>query len=555
MLHLNKPQFNLRGIVLALSFMTCNAQALQLGLPVLQSQLGQPLKLEVQISDLSAQEAQDFQASLADDTVYQTAKINRVTGLDNVAVTLIKRGEDAYVLQMQGKEPLTSPYVDLLIEFRWATGRSFRNIGLPMGGTPTNAAKGTATAAAPAAKLQPRSSPLPAASDVPKKDPVSSKPEAPAKSNSTLPEAGKSIEVQRGDTASGLILATDTDEVSLDQLLVTMLRNNPKAFVDNNVNRLKAGALVTLPTPEEARQVDRQEARQSIRLQALDFDAYRAQLASGASTTKLSQANQREATGGVKAQVNNKATAPNDQLTLSKPGASDADQVSKQLENAEIAKRNEELAKNTTELGAISQAAAKMEEGSGTGSADLESQYEEAMVWVKRNAFELIGGFALLIAALVAFSLMRERRLSARDDAFNEDSDLDFIKESPESRSSELNLDFDLDLPHQSPQPTPATAPAPSAFTPASQPSPFGQGNAAPFQVIQPASTNRPPHMASIHENAHMGEDPFKVRLELADELWKLGQKQTGRALAQEVADQTHGETRDRAMRWLTERA
>ena len=29
----------------------------------------------------------------------------------------------------------------------------------------------------------------------------------------------------------------------------------------------------------------------------------------------------------------------------------------------------------------------------------------------------------------------------------------------------------------------------------------------------------------------------------------------TGRALAQEVADQTHGETRDRAMRWLTERA
>jgi predicted glycosyltransferase len=59
----------------------------------------------------------------------------------------------------------------------------------------------------------------------------------------------------------------------------------------------------------------------------------------------------------------------------------------------------------------------------------------------------------------------------------------------------------------------------------------------------------------AMHDNAPMGEDPFKVRLELADELWKLGQKQTGRALAQEVADQTHGETRDRAMRWLTERA
>jgi hypothetical protein len=77
--------------------------------------------------------------------------------------------------------------------------------------------------------------------------------------------------------------------------------------------------------------------------------------------------------------------------------------------------------------------------------------------------------------------------------------------------------------------------------------------NAAPFQVIPPTHS-RAPHMA-MHDNAHIGEDPFKVRLELADELWKLGQKQTGRALAQEVADQTHGETRDRAMRWLTERA
>jgi hypothetical protein len=51
-----------------------------------------------------------------------------------------------------------------------------------------------------------------------------------------------------------------------------------------------------------------------------------------------------------------------------------------------------------------------------------------------------------------------------------------------------------------------------------------------------------------------LSEDPFQVRLDLADELWKLGQRQTGRALAQEVADQTHGETRERALRWLQER-
>jgi hypothetical protein len=51
------------------------------------------------------------------------------------------------------------------------------------------------------------------------------------------------------------------------------------------------------------------------------------------------------------------------------------------------------------------------------------------------------------------------------------------------------------------------------------------------------------------------GEDSFEMRLELADELWKLGQKQTALALAQEVLDQTHGQIRDKAQRWLKDRA
>jgi len=505
MLHLKSPQHPWRKLALAMSILlTSQAQAFQLGQPSLQSQLGQPLKLEVQVSDLTPQEIQDFQVVLADDTVYQTAKINRVAGLENITLSLIKRSEDVYVLQMQGTEPLLSPYVDVLLEFRWASGRSFRNIGFPLSGTLYNTPNGLVAA-------EPAPTPATEAPRAPTKDsPTNAKPNA----SSALPDAGSSIEVQRGDTASGLILAIDTDNVSLDQLLVTMLRNNPKAFVDNNVNRLKAGVLVTLPTPEEARQVNRQEARQSIRLQAQDFDAYRAQLASAAPGTKLANANQRETSGGVKAQVNNNGSKANDQLTLSKPGATDADNVSKQLEAEQTAKRNEELAKNASELGAIAQAASKMEEAAGVNFNSFEAQYEAAMVWVKRHAFELIGVLALLAAALVTFSLLRERRSAtpAQTPQTDETPAMDFMHERHHQPAHELKLDFDLDLPQQ------------------------------------------PTHTA-MQDNASMGEDPFKVRLELADELWKLGQKQTGRALAQEVADQTHGETRERAIRWLTERA
>ena len=75
-------------------------------------------------------------------------------------------------------------------------------------------------------------------------------------------------------------------------------------------------------------------------------------------------------------------------------------------------------------------------------------------------------------------------------------------------------------------------------------------------QAPSPAHTVDMPAFASESKSSVIdpGEDPFIMRLELADELWKLGQKQTALALAQEVADQTHGETRDMAQRWLKDR-
>ena len=544
MLHLlTHPKFHFRNLAMTLAILTvCNAHALQLGQPVVQSQLGEPLKLEVQISDLSAQEAQDFQALLANTSVYQAAKINRVNGLDNVRITLTKKGDDLYVMQMVGAEPLVDTYVDLLMEFRWASGRAFRNLGFPLSGTVNNTAQTPAPAASPAETLPPlaptqdknagkpaRTSPLPkektAKAEAPKPTPAAKeKPD-------TAP--GQAYEVRHGDTASEIVMANPTGDVSLDQLLLTMLRNNPKAFVDNNVNRLKAGSLVTLPTVEEARTIDRKEAKESIRLQALDFDAYRAQLAGQTGTTKLADGNEREASGGLKAQLKNNGKAPADQLTLSKPGATDADKVSKQLEAEQAEKRAQEVSKNVNELGEISKAASKMQEGLPTNMSSLSAYTEQAMVWLRRYAFELIGALAVLAAVLVSISLLRDRRrhAHARDDDMADE--LDFLQDpTPHKQAPELKLDFDLDLPPSNPVASPhnpAPPPVNNNFSGMQKPNP----------VADPVS---------------MGEDPFKVRLDLADELWKLGQKQTGRALAQEVADQTHGETRERALRWLNER-
>lgn len=540
-----------------LVFSTGHAMALQLGRPQIQSKLGEPLKLEVQVSDLSAQEAQEFQANLANATVYQAAKIGRVAGLDNVRITLVRKSDDLYLLQFQGAEAISEPYVDLLLEFRWASGRAYRNLGFPLSNglapEPTAVASNDTPAAnnlpplpldkpAPVATV-PRPAPLPSPAKAEPKTkadkPVAEKPAAKKSESGVLTKAGDTIEVVRGDTASKLMMTHSVGgDVSLDQMLMSLLRNNPKAFVDNNVNRLKAGALITLPTEEEAASIDRKQAREDIRLQALDFDAYRTQLAGQVGKSKLADANERESKGGLKAQVDNKAQKSADQLTLSKPGASDADKVKQNLETEQAAQRNQEVAKNVTELDAISKAAGKMQDGMSSSMPNLPAGAQDFVTFLKRYMFELIGLIAVIAAVLVSISLWRDKR-SQQPHPDGDDTDLDF-KTGPDltrDKPQDMKVDFDLELPPR-PAPNPVVAtPPPAPATPLN----------TPYRQSAPAT--------SMPNTAPLSEDPFQVRLDLADELWKLGQRQTGRALAQEVADQTHGETRERALRWLQERS
>ena len=557
-----KKPYNLRCLlILFLATLAGHALALQLGRPQIQSKLGEPLKLEVQVSDLSAQEAQEFQASLANATVYQAAKIGRVAGLDNVRITMVRKGDDLYLLQFQGAEAITEPYVDLLLEFRWASGRAYRNLGFPLSNGQAPEPSAVASNDSPSANnlppipadkpapvaVPPRPAPLPPptkepatkAAPKPKADkPVAEKPTTNKPDPGVLTKSGETIEVVRGDTASKLMMTYSVGgDVSLDQMLVSLLRNNPKAFVDNNVNRLKAGALITLPTEEEVAAIDRKQAREDIRLQALDFDAYRSQLAGQVGKTKLADANERESKGGLKAQVDNKAQKSSDQLTLSKPGASDADKVKQNLESEQAAQRNQEVSKNVTELDAISKAAGKMQDGLSSSMPNLPAGAQDFVAFLKRYMFELIGLIAVVAAILVSISLLRDKRRQQHkpDD---DDTDLDFKSANVPSQDKpqDMKIDFDLDLPPRS-APSPV-APSPSVNAPSVN---------APYRQTAPASSMPNPNPLS--------EDPFQVRLDLADELWKLGQRQTGRALAQEVADQTHGETRERALRWLQERS
>jgi FimV-like protein len=525
-------------------FLAAQALALQVNQAVLISRIGEPLQLEFLVTDVSEAEEKSLKINLADILVYQSTQIKRVAGLDDIKFEFTKQSEGKYKVRASGTQPITDERADLIVDFDWATGRRFINIGLNLQMPPVST---TAAPAAPAADTQaeqPVTSPAPPASQPEQAaiapTPSSEKTAVPSPEQPTAPAAASTdtdsavsqstasqVQIQQGDTAGKLLQGLATREISLDQLLLAMLHNNPDAFVASNVNRLKAGALVTLPTADEAATFDRQQARESIQLQASDFNAYRTSLGYSAPVSSQTSASKRESSGKLKGEVTQKEKPPVDELTLSKPGDSEAEKLSKKLQEEESAKQAKEVSDNLSQLGRLSRSASQFTQGFAANFSGLSAYYDQGLELAKRYMFELIAAIALLAAFGVSFSLMRDKRRVSENEELG-----DFSFQNGEQPQG-LNLPPDLNLDLE----TPDTA------------------QHSQQQVPSHVHTVDMPAFPSDSKSSVIdpGEDPFLMRLELADELWKLGQKQTALALAQEVADQTLGETRDMAQRWLNE--
>jgi pilus assembly protein FimV len=102
-------------------------------------------------------------------------------------------------------------------------------------------------------------------------------------------------------------------------MLVAMLRANPDAFVSSNINRIRAGAVMSVPTAAQAQTVSPADATQIVIAQSKDFNDFRRNLATNAPVAAVSAAD-RKSSGAVNAKVEDKkvAAATPDKLTLSK---------------------------------------------------------------------------------------------------------------------------------------------------------------------------------------------------------------------------------------------
>lgn len=355
-------------------------QAAGLGKLTVLSSLGQPLQAEIELTAVGGDEAASLAAKLAPADAFRLANIEFNPALMSLRFAVEQRN-GRQIIRVTSSQPINEPFVDMLLELSWSSGRLVREYtflldpadlratqpaqvsapqDLPMlpAGAPTpsqvqaaladaraeRASRNAAAAAeksgarpAPATPVPaPARTPEPLASQAPRMpEPAAAPPVPTVRTTPTPPVAAKAApkadakgdyRVKSGDTLSRIAGQLKPADVSLDAMLVALYRANPDAFSGNNMNRLKSGQILALPDAETLRAAGAAgatEARGVVVAHALDFASYRNKLAgqvalsTPAKTTEAGQS----ATGKISAKVEERATPANeskDQLKLSK---------------------------------------------------------------------------------------------------------------------------------------------------------------------------------------------------------------------------------------------
>lgn len=362
-----------------------NALALSLGRITVQSALGEPLSAEIDISDINADEAASLKVQIASPANFKSAGLDYSPVLTGLRMVLQKRPDGRSYLRLSSDRLVQEPFVDLILDVGWQSGRVVRNYTMLFDPRDMRPAPATRPLTVPLSA--PLSAPLPVTAPravqtprpvAPASPPVARPPAVTAEVRTAPPaanDAQRTVTVRPGDSASRIAMTHRLSNVSLDQMLVALQRGNPNAFIAGNINRIKAGAIVALPTEKQATAVAPAQASQIITAQSQDFNRYRQALASSAGVTQLAPA-ERTASGTIQATVDDKKPAAQtpDKLTLSKgsvQSAADLEQMALARNAEDSAKRTAQISQNTNELNQLAQTAASMAAATAaSGTAD-----------------------------------------------------------------------------------------------------------------------------------------------------------------------------------------
>jgi pilus assembly protein FimV len=247
------------------------AHALGLGEIHVNSALNEPLAADIEILGATAEELSSLTASIANRDTFLRFGAERPAFLASATFKVSHDVKGRPVLVIRSTDSFTEPLVNLLVDLRWHNGEVIRQYSLLLDPAGFPAATHVAAAVrSPVVPLATFALPVPAAAVINTlpavATPIAS---ADAKASATVSTTRATTHIKIGAKATLRGVAWRVGARSDSDLKKTMLaifRANPNAF-EGNINRLRRGAVLTIPSAADISTISKEDASREIRAQ------------------------------------------------------------------------------------------------------------------------------------------------------------------------------------------------------------------------------------------------------------------------------------------------
>lgn len=220
-----------------------SVHALELGELTAISKVNEPFKAEIQLRDTKSLKPEEISIQLGSESEFRQAEIapNRI--LSRLKFQIRKNSNGSIVVDVVSLVPLEAESLDFVLSARWPSGKVVRKYQVPL--TDAVLIDDNKTKVI-------KSSPIATVADTPKPTVQFTDPRAAAKEAlNSLPTKGNK-EVKQGNTLWEIANEnTPQNQLTIYQTMMAIQALNEEAFYANNVNLMKEGAVLRLPTKDQ----------------------------------------------------------------------------------------------------------------------------------------------------------------------------------------------------------------------------------------------------------------------------------------------------------------
>lgn len=328
--------------------------ALGLGSITMNSALNQPLDADIELYDVKSGDLDNLVVRLGSQLDFDRVGAERSIFLTTIKFELTQKFDGTPFIKAISSRAVVEPFLDFVVEARWPRGRVLREFTVLVD-PPTLVEE--APAPVQQATVAPQAAPQPRAKAEPVERTIddeaffsSSGDSAPS---SVIQERAElaPVAVAEGELVYGPVKYSDTlwgiankmrpSGITINQMMVALERQNPRAFYHSNVNEMKAGYVLRIDDREALSQLSAAAANTEIQHQTREWRARKSgklvqqaqdptagQVARGASEAST-EAQTSAAAGEDSASL--KLVAPGSTGVTSGAGSEDVDQLRQDL--------------------------------------------------------------------------------------------------------------------------------------------------------------------------------------------------------------------------------